>query len=104
LADVIKGASMVVDVSNAANWEDAAVLEFFVTSIRNLPTREVAVTGVGHHVAFSVVGSDRMTESGYFCAKIAQEGLVRRNLAARNGPRHVVTDPRPADEAMVRSH
>jgi hypothetical protein len=84
---------VVVGVSNAPNWEDAAVLEFFVTSIRNLLTREAAVAGVGHHVALSVVGSDRMTESGYFRAKIAQEELVRCDLVARNDPRQVVTDP-----------
>jgi hypothetical protein len=89
----LRGASVVVGVSNAPNWEDAAVLEFFVTSIRNLLTREAAVAGVGHHVALSVVGSDSMTESGYFRAKIAQEELVRCDLVARNDPRQVVTDP-----------
>jgi uncharacterized protein YbjT (DUF2867 family) len=93
LAEVIEGASVVVDVSNAANWEDAAVLEFFVTSIRNLLTPEAAVAGVGHHVALSVVGSDRMTKAATFARRIAQEELVRRDLAASNDPRHVVTDP-----------
>jgi hypothetical protein len=84
---------MVVNVSNAPNWEDAAVLQLFVTSIRNRRTREAAVAGVGHHVALSVVGSDRMTRSGYFRAKIAQVKLVRRDLAASNDLRQVVTDP-----------
>ena len=93
LAEVIEGASVVVDVSNAPNWEDAAVLQFFVTSIRNILTREAAVACVGHQVALSVVGSDRMTKSGYFRAKIAWEELVRRDLAASNDPRQVVTDP-----------
>jgi uncharacterized protein YbjT (DUF2867 family) len=76
LADAIKGASVVVDVSNAPAWEDAAVLNFFETSTRNLLTQEAAA-GVKHHVALSVVGSDRMLESGYFRAKIAQENLIK---------------------------
>ena len=76
LAEVLEGASVVVDVSNAPSWEDAAVMEFFVTSTRNLLTGE-ATAGVGHHVALSVVGSERMTESGYFRAKIAQEDLIK---------------------------
>jgi uncharacterized protein YbjT (DUF2867 family) len=76
LAEVLEGASVVVDVSNAPSWEDAAVLEFFVTSTRKLVTGE-AIAGVGHHVALSVVGSERLTESGYFRAKIAQEELIK---------------------------
>src|SRR3984893_3139774 len=76
LAEVLKGASVVVDVSNSPSWEDAAVLEFFETSTRNLLTYEAAA-GVGHHVALSVVGTDRMTESCYFRAKIAQEELIK---------------------------
>jgi uncharacterized protein YbjT (DUF2867 family) len=76
LAEVLKGASVVVDVSNSPSWEDAAVLKFFETSTRNLLTHEAAA-GVGHHVALSVVGSDRMLESGYFRAKIAQENLIK---------------------------
>jgi uncharacterized protein YbjT (DUF2867 family) len=76
LADVLEAASVVVDVSNAPSWEDAAVLEFFVTSTRNLLAGEAAA-GVGHHVALSVVGSERLTESGYFRAKIAQEELIK---------------------------
>jgi uncharacterized protein YbjT (DUF2867 family) len=76
LAEALKGASVVVDVSNAPSWEDAAVLKFFETSTRNLLTCEVAA-GVGHHVALSVVGAERLLESGYFRAKIAQENLIK---------------------------
>src|SRR6266571_2697643 len=75
LAEVLKSASVVVDVSNSPPWEDAAVLKFFETSTRNLLTYEAAA-GVGHHVALSVVGTDRLSESGYFRAKIAQEKLI----------------------------
>jgi uncharacterized protein YbjT (DUF2867 family) len=78
LAEVLKGASVVVDVSNAPDWEDAAVLKFFETSTRNLLTYEAAA-GVEHHVALSVVGTDRLSESGYFRAKIAQEKLIRES-------------------------
>jgi uncharacterized protein YbjT (DUF2867 family) len=78
LAEVLKGASVVVDVSNSPNWEDAAVLNFFETSTRNLLTYEAAA-GVGHHVALSVVGTDRLSESGYFRAKIAQEKLIKES-------------------------
>ncbi|HET8925680.1 MAG TPA: SDR family oxidoreductase [Candidatus Acidoferrum sp.] len=76
LAEVLKGASVVVDVSNSPSWEDAAVMEFFETSTRNLLASE-ATAGVGHHVALSVVGSERLLESGYFRAKIAQENLIK---------------------------
>src|SRR5213593_2358147 len=78
LAEVLKGASVVVDVSNSPSWEDAAMLKFFETSTRNLLTYEAAA-GVGHHVALSVVGTDRLSESGYFRAKIAQEELIKRS-------------------------
>jgi uncharacterized protein YbjT (DUF2867 family) len=78
LAEVLKGASTVVDVSNAPSWEDAAVLNFFTTSTRNLLTYEEAA-GVGHHVALSVVGTDQLSESGYFRAKIAQEKLIKNS-------------------------
>jgi len=78
LAEVLKGASVVVDVSNSPNWEDAAVLNFFETSTRNLLTYEAAA-GVKHHVALSVVGTDRLSESGYFRAKIAQEKLIKES-------------------------
>jgi uncharacterized protein YbjT (DUF2867 family) len=76
LAETLKDASVVVDVSNAPVWEDAAVMNFFETSTRNLLASEAAA-GVGHHVALSVVGSERLLESGYFRAKIAQENLIR---------------------------
>jgi len=76
LAEALKGASVVVDVSNAPNWEDAAVMKFFTTSTRNQLAAE-AVAGVGHHVALSVVGTERLLESGYFRAKLAQEDLIK---------------------------
>jgi uncharacterized protein YbjT (DUF2867 family) len=76
LADALKGASVVVDVSNSPSWEDAAVMNFFETSTRNLLTYE-ASAGVGHHVALSVVGTERLSESGYFRAKIVQEKLIK---------------------------
>lgn len=76
LAEALKGASVVVDVSNSPDWEDAAVLNFFETSTRNLLNYESAA-GVKHHVALSVVGTDRLYQSGYFRAKIAQEKLIK---------------------------
>jgi len=76
LAEVVKGASVVIDVSNAPSWEDNAVMNFFETSTRNLLTQETSA-GVRHHVALSVVGTDRMLESGYFRAKLAQENLIK---------------------------
>jgi len=76
LAEALKGASVVVDASNSPSWEDSAVMKFFETSTRNLLAHE-ATAGVGHHVALSVVGSERMLESGYFRAKIAQENLIK---------------------------
>jgi len=78
LAEALKGASVVVDVSNSPSWEDAAVLKFFETSTRNLLTNEAAAR-VRHHVALSVVGTDRLSESGYFRAKIAQEKLIKES-------------------------
>jgi uncharacterized protein YbjT (DUF2867 family) len=78
LAEVLKGASVVVDVSNSPSWEDDAVLKFFETSTRNLLTYE-ADAGAGHHVALSVVGTQRLAESGYFRAKIAQEKLIKES-------------------------
>jgi uncharacterized protein YbjT (DUF2867 family) len=75
LADALSGASVVIDVSNSPSFEDAAVLEFFETSTRNLLAAEAAA-GVEHHVALSVVGTQRLEESGYFRAKIAQEKLI----------------------------
>jgi len=76
LADALAGAEVVVDVSNAPDWDDDAVMKFFQTSTGNLLAAEAAA-GVKHHVALSVVGTDRLTESGYFRAKLAQETLIR---------------------------
>src|SRR6266576_1385710 len=76
LAKALEGAQVVVDVANAPSWEDKAVLEFFETSGRNLLAAE-ATAGVGHHVALSVVGTDRLLASGYFRAKMAQEKLIK---------------------------
>ena len=78
LADVLKGADTVVDVSNSPSFEDAAVLDFFTTSTRNQLSAEKEA-GVGHHVALSVVGTERLAESGYFRAKIAQEKLIKES-------------------------
>jgi uncharacterized protein YbjT (DUF2867 family) len=76
LAQALAGAQVVVDVANAPSWEDNAVLAFFETSGRNLLTAEAAA-GIGHHVALSVVGTDRLLASGYFRAKLAQEKLIK---------------------------
>lgn len=76
LADALKGASAVVDVTNSPSWEDTAVLNFFETSTRNLLSCEAA-EGVGHHVALSVVGTERLLDSGFFRAKLAQENLIK---------------------------
>ena len=76
LAQALAAAQVVVDVSNAPNWEDNAVLAFFETSGRNLLAAEAAA-GVRHHVALSVVGTDRLLGSGYFRAKLAQEKLIK---------------------------
>lgn len=76
LDEVLKGAAVVVDVSNSPSFEDAAVLKFFETSTRNLLEHEAAA-GVGHHVALSVVGTERLPDSGYFRAKVAQENLIK---------------------------
>src|ERR1700720_4193349 len=76
LTKALTGAQVVVDVSNAPSWEDKAVLEFFETSGRNLYPAEAAA-GVEHHVALSVVGTERLLASGYFRAKMAQEDLIK---------------------------
>jgi uncharacterized protein YbjT (DUF2867 family) len=76
LAGALKSASVVVDVTNAPSWEDAAVLKFFETSTRNLLAYGSGA-GVEHHVALSVVGTERLLESGYFRAKLAQENLIK---------------------------
>ncbi|MFN7938326.1 MAG: SDR family oxidoreductase [Bryobacteraceae bacterium] len=78
LADVLKNAAVVVDVSNAPSFEEKAVMEFFRTSTRNLLSHE-AKAGVRHHVALSVVGADRLFGNAYIRAKIAQEQLIRES-------------------------
>ena len=78
LAEVLQGASVVVDVSNSPSFEDAAVMDFFSTSTRNL-LKAAAAAGVTHYVALSVVGTERLSESGYFRAKIAQEQLIKES-------------------------
>lgn len=80
LSEALAGAQVVVDVANSPSFEDAAVLEFFKTSTRNLLAAE-AKAGVKHHVALSVVGTDRLQESGYFRAKLAQEDLIKASSA-----------------------
>jgi uncharacterized protein YbjT (DUF2867 family) len=76
LSEALRGAQVVVDVADSPSFEDKAVLEFFETSGRNLLAAEAAA-GVRHHVALSVVGTDRLPASGYFRAKMAQEGLIK---------------------------
>jgi uncharacterized protein YbjT (DUF2867 family) len=78
LAEVLQGASVVVDVSNSPSFEDAAVMEFFTTSTRNL-LKAAGAAGVTHYVALSVVGTERLSESGYFRAKTAQEELIKES-------------------------
>ena len=75
LAAALEGAAVVVDVSNSPSFDGAAALEFFQTSTRNLLAAESAA-GLGHHVALSVVGADRLPDSGYLRAKVAQEKLI----------------------------
>jgi uncharacterized protein YbjT (DUF2867 family) len=76
LAEALEGAQVVVDVANAPAWDDAAVMDFFQTSSRNVLAAEAAA-GVKHHVALSVVGTERLQDSGYFRAKLAQEEAVK---------------------------
>jgi uncharacterized protein YbjT (DUF2867 family) len=78
LTKALASADVVVDVSNSPSFEDAAVLEFFETSTRNILDAEAAAT-VGHHVALSVVGTQRLAESGYMKAKIVQEKLIKNS-------------------------
>lgn len=78
LAAVLNGADVVVDVSNSPSFDDAAVMEFFQTSTRNVIEAE-ARAGVRHHVLLSIVGSSRLPYSGYMRAKVAQEKLVRES-------------------------
>jgi uncharacterized protein YbjT (DUF2867 family) len=76
LAEALADAQVVVDLANSPSFDDQAVMDFFVTSARNLLAAEAAA-GVKHHVVLSVVGADRMVDSGYMRAKVAQEALVR---------------------------
>src|SRR5262249_58712243 len=76
LEEALSGAQVVVDLANAPMWEDKAVLEFFETSGRNLMAAEKAAS-VKHHLALSIVGSDRSPDSGYLRAKVAQENLIK---------------------------
>jgi uncharacterized protein YbjT (DUF2867 family) len=76
LAEVLHGAEVVIDVSNSPSFEDEAVMQFFTASTTNLLTAEVDA-GVRHHVALSIVGAERLSESGYLRAKVAQEQLIR---------------------------
>jgi uncharacterized protein YbjT (DUF2867 family) len=78
LNEILEGAAVVVDVSNSPSFEDAAVMEFFETSTRNILDGEAAA-GVEHHVALSVVGAERLSESGYMKAKVAQEKLIKNS-------------------------
>lgn len=78
LAEALKGASVLVDVSNSPSFEDTAVMQFFTTATRNL-IRYATDAGVAHYVALSVVGTERLVESGYFRAKIAQEKLIEES-------------------------
>jgi uncharacterized protein YbjT (DUF2867 family) len=78
LAEVLSGAQVVIDVSNSPSFEEKAVLDFFTTSTGNLLTAE-KTAGVGHHVALSVVGTERLSESGYFRAKLMQQKLIKKS-------------------------
>src|SRR5437773_3373860 len=78
LAEALKGAAVVVDVSNSPSFEDAAVMKFFKTSTHNLLFCEAAA-GVPHHVALSVAGNERLLRSGYLRAKFAQEKLIKES-------------------------
>jgi uncharacterized protein YbjT (DUF2867 family) len=78
LAEVLSGAQVVVDVSNSPSFEAKAALDFFTTSTGNLLAAE-KTAGVGHHVALSVVGAERLSESGYLRAKVAQETLIKKS-------------------------
>jgi uncharacterized protein YbjT (DUF2867 family) len=78
LADALKHADVVIDLANSPSFEDQAVLEFFQTSGKNLMAAEKAAR-VKHHVALSIVGADRLPDSGYLRAKVAQEKIIRES-------------------------
>jgi nucleoside-diphosphate-sugar epimerase len=101
LEEALADAQVTVDVANAPSWEDQAVLDFFETSGRNLLSAEAAA-GVRHHVALSVVGTERLLSSGYFRAKLAQETLIkasRRHRSERSQP-HSRRSPTPWPDAF----
>jgi uncharacterized protein YbjT (DUF2867 family) len=103
VADAVAGADVVVDVSNSPSFEDDAVMAFFETSTRNLLTAE-AEAGVGHHVALSVVGTERLQDSGYFRAKEAQETLIQKSpipYSIVHATQFFEFVPRIADEATA---
>src|SRR5215468_4601504 len=77
LREAMSGTQVVVDLANSPSFEDKAVLDFFQTSGRNLLTAEAAAGGVRHHVALSIVGTDRTPDNGYFRAKVTQEELIK---------------------------
>ena len=90
MTEALTGAQVVVDVTNSPSWEDKAVLEFFETSTRNVLAAETK-TGVGHHVALSIVGCDRLPASGYLRAKVAQEKLIKASpIPLHDCARHAV--------------
>jgi uncharacterized protein YbjT (DUF2867 family) len=100
---VLKGAQVVVDVTNSPSFEDAAVMNFFQTSTRNLLSYEAAA-GVGHHVALSIVGSEGLPQSGYMRAKVAQEKLIKEGPIPYTivlATQFFEFTKRIADEAMV---
>ena len=101
LAEALAGADVVIDVSNSPSFEDAAVLEFFKTSTGNVIAAEKAA-GVSHHVALSVVGTERRPDIGYFRAKIAQEQLIEKSsipFSLVHATQFYEFVPRIADEA-----
>jgi len=103
LADALIGADVVIDVSNSPSFEDAAVLDFFQTSTRNILAAEKSA-GVRHHVALSVVGTERLSESGYIRAKQAQEQLIRESgipYSIVHATQFFEFVPRIADELTV---
>src|SRR4051812_31151729 len=104
LPGALDGARVVVDVSNSPSFADAAVLEFFQTSTGNLMRAEQAA-GVEHHVALSVVGADRLPDSGYLRAKVVQEQLIRDSsipysiVPRRSSSSSSTTSPMPRPKA-----
>ena len=85
LKEAVAGAQVVIDLANSPSFEDKAVLQFFETSGRNLLAAEAAA-GVGHHVALSIVGTDRTPDNGYFRAKVAQEKLIQASTERKRHP------------------